>query len=163
MTSLQVKWNLKLNKRKSEILTAEKMEDINGVKCSTSVKYLGVRVAVDKKDQVRISKEQINKNVQLLRWKLKRVDGDISKRLICCLARSMLIYIGTPMAAVGLWKRKEIDQCEASIYRKILGLPNNITNRAILNTMTSMKLAGEAITRLSRSTWEQYKKQNRVT
>jgi hypothetical protein len=52
------------------------------------------------------------------------------------------------MAAVGLWKRKEIDQCEASIYRKILGLPNNITNRAILNTMTSMKLAGEAITRL---------------
>jgi hypothetical protein len=47
MTSLQVKWNLKLNKRKSEILTAEKIEEINGVKCSTSVKYLGVRVAVD--------------------------------------------------------------------------------------------------------------------
>jgi hypothetical protein len=67
------------------------------------------------------------------------------------------------MAAVGLLKRKEIDQCEASFYRKILGLPNNITNRAILKTMTSMKLAGEAITHLSRSTWEQYKKQNRVT
>jgi acyl-CoA synthetase (NDP forming) len=50
MTSLQVKWNLKLNKKKSEILTAEKKEEINGVKCSTSVKYLGVRVAVDKKD-----------------------------------------------------------------------------------------------------------------
>jgi hypothetical protein len=63
MTSLQVKWNLKLNKRKSEVLTAEKIEEINGVKCSTSVKYLGVRVAVDKKDQIRISKEQINKNV----------------------------------------------------------------------------------------------------
>jgi hypothetical protein len=46
-----------LNKRKSEILTAEKVEEINGVKCSTSVKYLGVRVAVDKKDQIRISKE----------------------------------------------------------------------------------------------------------
>ena len=81
MTSLQVKWNLKLNKRKSEILTAEKVEEINGVKCSTSVKYLGVRVAVDKKDQIRISKEQINKNVQLLRWKLKRVDGDVLERL----------------------------------------------------------------------------------
>jgi len=39
------------------------MEEINGIKCSTSVKYLGVRVAVDKKDQTRISKEQINKNV----------------------------------------------------------------------------------------------------
>jgi hypothetical protein len=63
LTSLQVKWNLKLNKRKSEILTGEKMEEVNGIKCSTSVKYLGVRVAVDKKDQTRISKEQINKNV----------------------------------------------------------------------------------------------------
>jgi predicted transcriptional regulator len=88
---------------KIEILTAEKTEGINVIKCSTSVKYLGVRVAVEKKDQIRISKEQINKNVQLLRWKLKRVDGDVLERLTCCLPRSMLIYIGTPMAAAGLW------------------------------------------------------------
>ena len=47
------------------------MDEVNGIKCSTSVKYLGVKVAVDKKDQTRISKEQINKNVQLLKWKLK--------------------------------------------------------------------------------------------
>jgi hypothetical protein len=102
-----VKWNLKLNKRKSEILTAEKIEEeeVNGIKCSNSVKYLGVRVAVDRKEQIRISKEQIHKNVQLLRWKLKRVDVDVLERLTCCLARSMLIYIGTPMAAAGLWKR----------------------------------------------------------
>ena len=139
MTSLQVKWNLKLNKRKSEILTAEKVEEINGVKCSTSVKYLGVRVAVDKKDQIRISKEQINKNVQLLRWKLKRVDGDVLERLTCCLARSMLIYIGTPMVAAGLWRRQDIDRIEAGIYRKILGEPNTISNKVILNTMTSIR------------------------
>jgi hypothetical protein len=67
------------------------VEEINGIKCSTSVKYLGVRVAVDKKDQTRISKEQINKNVKLLKWKLKRVDGDVLERLTCCLARSILI------------------------------------------------------------------------
>jgi hypothetical protein len=58
-------------------------------------------------------------------WKLKKTDSDVLERLTCCLARSLLIYIGTPMAAVGLWKRKEIDQCEASIYRKILGLPRH--------------------------------------
>jgi hypothetical protein len=156
MTSLQVKWNLKLNKRKSEILTAEKMEDINGVKCSTSVKYLGVRVAVDKKDQIRISKEQINKNVQLLRWKLKRVDGDVLERLTCCLARSMLIYIGTPMAAAGLWRRQDIDRIEAGIYRKILGEPNTISNKVILNTMTSIRLAGDAISHLSKGVWDQF-------
>jgi hypothetical protein len=63
LTSLQVKWNLKLNKRKSEVLTSEKLEEVNGIKCSTTVKYLGVKVAVERKDQIRISKEQINKNV----------------------------------------------------------------------------------------------------
>jgi hypothetical protein len=55
---------LKLNKRKSKILTAEKIEEINGVKCSPSVRFLGVRVAVEK-NQIRILMEQINKNVQL--------------------------------------------------------------------------------------------------
>ena len=149
-------WNLKLNKRKSEILTAEKIEEVNGVKCSTSVKYLGVRVAVDKKDQIRISKEQINKNVQLLRWKLKRVDGDVLERLTCCLARSMLIYIGTPMAAAGLWRRQDIDRIEAGIYRKILGEPNTISNKVILNTMISIRFAGDAISHLSKGVWDQF-------
>ena len=60
---MQVKWNMKLNKKKSEVLTKLAVEEINGIKCSTTVKYLGVRVAVDKKDQIKISKEQINKNV----------------------------------------------------------------------------------------------------
>ena len=152
---MQVKWNMKLNKKKSEVLTKLAVEEINGIKCSTTVKYLGVRVAVDRKDQIKISKEQINKNVQLLRWILKNVDDDVLERLTCCLARSILIYIGTPMAAAGLWKRKDIDRFEVGIYRKILGAPNTISNKAILNTMTSMRLAGEAITNLSKSTWEQ--------
>ena len=153
-----MKWNLKLNKKKSEILTKVEIEEVNGIKCSNTVKYLGVRVAVDRKDQIRISKEQINKNVMLLRYRLKNADVDVFERLTCCLARSMLIYIGTPMAAAGLWKRQDIDRFEAGIYRKILGAPNTITNKAILNTMTSMRLAGEAITHLARSTWEQFKK-----
>ena len=56
-TALQQKWNLKLNKKKSEILTAEVLEEINGVKCSTVVKYLGVKVAIDRKQQLKLSKE----------------------------------------------------------------------------------------------------------
>ena len=62
------------------------------------------------------------------------------------------------MAAAGLWKRQDIDRFEAGIYRKILGAPNNISNKAILNTMTSMRLAGDAITNLSKSAWEQFRK-----
>ena len=53
LANLQHQWNLRLNKRKSEILTGEKEDEsngINGIKCSSTVKYLGVRVAVDKKE-----------------------------------------------------------------------------------------------------------------
>jgi hypothetical protein len=32
----------------------------------------------------------------------------------------MLIYIGTPMVAAGIWKRPEVDRIEASLYRKVL-------------------------------------------
>jgi hypothetical protein len=75
----------------------------------------------------------------------------------------MFIYIGTLLAPAGLWKRQEIDHFEAGIYRKILGGPNTVPKKAILNTMTSMRLAGEAITHLSRGAWENFKKQSRVT
>ena len=67
------------------------------------------------------------------------------------------------MAAAGLWKRQEIDRFEAGIYRKILGAVNHVSNKVLLNTMTSMRLAGEAITNIAKDTWEQFKKQNRLT
>jgi hypothetical protein len=75
----------------------------------------------------------------------------------------MLIYIGTPMVAAGIWKRADIDRVEASLYRKVLGVGNMIPNRAILHTMTSIRLAGEVVNYLSKEAWEQYRKQNRVT
>ena len=57
----------------------------------------------------------------------------------------MLIYIGTPMVAAGIWKRPEVDRIEASLYRKVLRVGNMISNKAILNTMTSIRLAGEVV------------------
>ena len=46
---------------------------------------------------------------------------------------------------------------------KILGAANHVSNKVILNTMTSIRLAVEAITHLVKGTWEQFKKQNRLT
>jgi hypothetical protein len=47
LTSLQLRWNLRLNKRKSEILTKEGVQEVNGIKCVMTVKYLGVKVTCD--------------------------------------------------------------------------------------------------------------------
>ena len=67
------------------------------------------------------------------------------------------------MVAAGLWKRKEIDRIEASLYRRILRVGNMIPNRAILNTMTSIRLAGEVVTYLAKGAWEQFRRWNRIT
>jgi hypothetical protein len=53
--SLQVKWNLKLNKKKSEILTEGEGGEIGGVRCVNSVKYLGIRVTMDRKEQLKLA------------------------------------------------------------------------------------------------------------
>jgi hypothetical protein len=40
------------------------------------VKYLGVKVTVDKKEQKMIAREQIDKNIRLMRWRIGRADPD---------------------------------------------------------------------------------------
>ena len=67
------------------------------------------------------------------------------------------------MVAAGIWKRPEVDRIEASLYRKVLRVGNMISNKAILHTMTSIRLAGEVVNYLSKSAWEQFRRQNRVT
>ena len=145
---------MRLNKKKSEILTNEDLTEIGGVKCTKVVKYLGVRVAIDKKEQTRVTREQIDKNIKIMRWRLGRADSDVIQQLMCCLSRSMLIYLGTPMVAAGIWRRQDVDRIEASLYRKVLGIGNMISNKAILNTMTSIRLAGEVVNYLSKEAWE---------
>ena len=67
------------------------------------------------------------------------------------------------MNVVGLWKTKDINALEAGLYRKILFLPNKISNNAILHTMTSIRLAGEAIFSLAERTRDESQRQHRLT
>jgi hypothetical protein len=67
------------------------------------------------------------------------------------------------MVTAGLWTKKDIDRLEAGQYRKILRATNKVSNKAILHTMTSMNLAGDAVMRLSRSARDHSTKQNRIT
>jgi hypothetical protein len=50
LTNLQQQWNLRLNKKKSEILTKENTQEVGGIKCVKTVKYLGVKVTCDRQE-----------------------------------------------------------------------------------------------------------------
>jgi hypothetical protein len=77
LESLQLKYNLRLNKKKSEILTAEKIEHIGEIRCVRMVKYLGVKVNIDAKLQKKTAREQIYRNLNSLKWKLKDAEPDV--------------------------------------------------------------------------------------
>ena len=77
MVSLQMKYNLRLNKKKSEILTAEKEEEIGGIRCTKMVKYLGVKINADVKLQRKTAKEQIYRNLNTLKWRLREAEPDV--------------------------------------------------------------------------------------
>ncbi len=77
MASLQMKYNLRLNKKKSEILTAEKEEEIGGIRCTKMVKYLGVKINADVKIQRKTAKEQIYRNLNTLKWRLREAKPDV--------------------------------------------------------------------------------------
>jgi hypothetical protein len=50
LVALEQRWNLRLNKKKSEILTEETVVEVNGIRCVRTVKYLGVKVTCDRKE-----------------------------------------------------------------------------------------------------------------
>lgn len=50
LDKLQQNWNLRLNKKKSEILARDDINEVSGVRCVKMVKYLGVRVTADRKE-----------------------------------------------------------------------------------------------------------------
>ena len=48
------------------------------------------------------------------------------EQVINAFARSLLIYVGTPLVAAGLWKRKDIEYIEKQTLKKSAMVPNNI-------------------------------------
>ena len=90
------------------------------------------------------------------------MDRDIKETLTCVLARSILVYTGTPMVAAGLWKREDIDRLEAQLFRDVNNLPNVISNKAIMNVACSMRTAWEIVEPLAMRAKLQAKRQKQL-
>ncbi|MFN9904885.1 MAG: hypothetical protein ACK56F_02010, partial [bacterium] len=69
LDGLQQEWNLRMNKGKSQVLTKDSIEAIEGVPCMQQVKYLGVPIHVDLLEQRKLAKTSIERNLNYLRWK----------------------------------------------------------------------------------------------
>ena len=112
LEGLNAMWSLKLNKDKSQVLTSDNLKDIAGIPCMPHVKYLGVPIHVNSKQMHEMCIASIKRNLNHLRWKIKNCDVAIKETLTCVLARSILIYIGTPLVAAQRWKQSDIERVE---------------------------------------------------
>jgi hypothetical protein len=116
-------------------------------------------VHIDQKAQRENCVASIKRNLGHLKWKLRKVDLDIKETLTCVLARSILVYIGAPMVAAGLWMREDIDRIEAQLFSEVNDLPNVISNKAILNVALSMSNAREIVEQLAQRANLQFRRQ----
>ena len=154
---------MKINKSKYEVLTFKPDQEIGGVKCVKAVKYLGLRVELDRLAQKKSAVAQIQRNLNHLKWKLRDADPEVKEQLTCCLARSLLIYMGTPMVAAKIWTGNDIANEEIRLYRKIYRLPNTISNRAIQHITTQIRPAKEIVELMASRAWHTFKRKNRIT
>ena len=150
LESLNRGWHLTLNKAKSQVLTKEKEAEIEGIPCMQQVKYLGVPVHVNPKQQSDLCVASIKRNLNHLRWKLKGVEVAIKEMLTCVLARSILVYVGTPMVAAGRWKQEDIERIERQLYREVHGTPNTVSNQALMKVTSTIRPAWEVVQILAR-------------
>ena len=102
-------------------------------------------ICLDPKVQREQCIASIKRNLGLMKWKLRKVDIDIKETLTCVLARSILIYIGTPLVATGIWERDDIDRTEAQLYRSIDNLPNLVSNKALKNVACGLRNAWDIV------------------
>ena len=65
--------------------------------------------------------------------------------------RSLLIYIGTPLVAAGLWTAANIESLERAALRKIHGLPRDESGQAIVNMGRYGTPAFEVVDRLAKN------------
>jgi len=114
-----------------------------------NVKYLGLPIHVNDQQQNEMVIASIKRNLNFLRWKLKDTEVAIKETLTCVLARSILVYMGTPLVAAGRWKKADIDRIEVQLYREVHRLTNLVSNKTVMNVACSLSSAWEVVYRLA--------------
>ena len=84
---------------------------------------LGLQIVIGRKQQIREVEQQIKRNIGHLKWKLRYADTRVMETLINSFGRSLLIYLGTPMVAGGLWKKLDIEKKEKAIIKNTMMVP----------------------------------------
>ena len=69
----------------------------------------------------------------------------IKETLTCVLARSILVYIGTPLVAAKRWKQTDIERIEVQLYREVHALTNYVSNKAVMNVACSIRSAWDVV------------------
>ena len=70
-----------MNKDKSQVLTKDTCPDVAGIPCMMNVKYLGIPVHVNDKQQTEMCIASIKRNLNFLRWKLRNMEVSIRETL----------------------------------------------------------------------------------
>ena len=81
---------------------------------------------------------------------MRFVNSFVMEQIQNAYARSLIIYVGTPMVAAGLWKRKNIEEIERQTFKKMAMVPNNINAKVIANLVREKEPVWSVVDRLAK-------------
>jgi hypothetical protein len=97
LVSLESDWKIFLNIKKSVVLTQLKEDEIAGIPCKQSTKYLGMRISTQKHLTIAYARADICRHVKHFRYRLRNCNGDVKEHLISAYGCSLLRYLGVPL------------------------------------------------------------------
>lgn len=96
------------------------------------------------------ARKQIFKNISYLKWKMRFTNSFVMEQVLNSFARSLILYVGTPMVAAGLWKRRDIENLERQTFKQAAMVPNNINADVIVNLMRDKVAVWRLVERMAR-------------
>ena len=98
-----------------------------------------MKISCDRKKVVDDAKNNCSKFLHILRGKINSSNEELTALIYGAFHRSLAIYYFTPLFSSELITRDWINNYEASVMRKQIGLPKDISNNIIQNLYDKMR------------------------
>lgn len=143
LASLEQKWNLCLNKKKSQILSKDPVygainkeddkREFLGVQVRCYLDLLGMKIFTTKTETLKAAEKAVKKKLLSMQGQFRCVDQRLNQAIVAAYVRSVISYHYTPLFAAGLVVRKDVDQREIILMKKVLGIASSASQNVVMN------------------------------
>jgi hypothetical protein len=108
-----------------------------------------VNLDTDPSETKKSAWKQAKRCVPFLSKGIRGTNQTLREHLQIVLARSVLVYHATQLVAAGLWTKDDITKMETTLYRKVYGVNNSVSNDILLNVLQNKDPIWDVLNRIA--------------